>query len=83
VIFEHEVVGDRTGTMTRSDIGLQRRVNQPGLRGLQLAAVAAPAFRIEEDVVLLEDLGDVRLQRDQVGRILRVAADRNRTGDVL
>ena len=72
-----------TGMMTRSvRSALQRRVEQPGLRRLQLAAVAAAAFRIEEQIVLLEDLGDVRLQRDQVRRILRVAADRDRAGDV-
>ena len=57
-------------------------MNQPRLGRLQLAAVAAAAFRIEEQVVLLQDLGDVRLQRDQVRRILRVAADRDRAGHV-
>ena len=56
---------------------------QPGLRRLQLAAVAAAAFRIEEQIVLLQHLGDVGLQRDQVRRILGVAADRNRAGDVV
>ena len=83
VILEHQVVRDRR----RHDhevraFGRQRRVNQPGLRRLQLAAVAASAFRIEEEVVLLQHLRDVRLQRDQVRRILRVAADRDRAGDV-
>ena len=60
----------------------ERRMNQPRLGRLQLAAVAPAAFRIEEQVVLLQDLGDVRLQRDQVRGILRVAADRDRAGDV-
>ena len=83
VIFEHQVVGDRR----RDDhqIGAsrrQRRMDQPGLGRLQLAAVAPAAFRIEEQVVLLQDLGDVRLQRDQVRGILRVPADRNRAGHV-
>ncbi len=84
VILEHEVVGDgdRNDRPGRRRSARERRVNQPGLRRLQLAAVAASAFRIEEQVVLLEDLGDVRLQRDQVRRILGVAADRNRAGDV-
>ena len=69
--------------MTRSATsGRQRRVNQAGLRRLQLAAVAASAFRVEEQIVLLQHLGDVRLQRDQVGRILGVAPDRDRAGDV-
>ena len=60
----------------------ERGMNQPGLGRLQLAAVAPAAFRIEEQVVLLQDLGDVRFQRDQVGGILRVAADRDRAGHV-
>ena len=69
--------------MTRfGQSAVERRVNQSGLRRLQLAAVAASAFRIEEQVVLLQHLGDVRLERDQVGRILGVAADRDRAGDV-
>ena len=63
-------------------LGLQRRVEQPGLRRLQLAAVAAAAFDVEEQVVPLQQLGDVRLERDEVRRILGVAADRNRAGDV-
>ena len=63
-------------------VGLQRRVQQPGLRALHLAAVAAPAFRIEEEVVTAQQLRDVRLQRDQVHRIFHVAADRHRAGHV-
>ena len=69
--------------MTRSRRpAVERRVDQAGLGRLQLAAVAASAFRIEEQVVLLQHLGDVRLQRDEVRRILRVAPDRDRAGDV-
>ena len=55
---------------------------QPGLRRLELAAVAASAFRIEEQVVLLQHLRHVGLERDEIRRILDVAADRNRAGDV-
>ena len=57
----------RSGLLARCSAALK----QPGLRRLQLAAVAAAAFRIEEQIVLLQDLGDVRLQRDQVRRVLR------------
>ena len=84
VILEDQIVGDRD----RDDhqvgtLGAERGVEQPGLRRLQLAAVAAPAFRIEEQVVLLQHFGDVGLEHNQVGRILGRAADRNRAGDVL
>ncbi len=83
MIFEHEVVGD----CGRNDdeIALlrgQRGVNQSNPGRLQLAAVAAAAFGIEEQIVLLDDLGDVRLEGDQVRRILGVAADGNRPGHV-
>jgi hypothetical protein len=83
VILEHEVVRDRD----RHDhevvaLCLQRRVQQACFRRLQLAAVAASAFRIEEQIVLLQDLGDVGLQRDQVRGVLRVPSDRDRAGDV-
>jgi hypothetical protein len=57
-------------------------VQQTGLRRFQLTAVAASAFRIEEQVVAMQHFGDVRLQRDQVRRILRVAANRDRPGDM-
>ena len=62
--------------------GVQRRVQQPGLRRLQLAAVASPAFGIEQQIVAAQQLGDVRLERDEVRRILRVAADGNRARHV-
>ena len=62
---------------------IEARVEQAGLHRLQLAAVAAAAFRIEEQVVLVQQLADVGLERDQVGRVLGVAADRQRAGDVL
>ena len=83
MILEHEIVGD--GDRNDDQIGLvggERGMDQAGLRRLQLAAVAAAAFGIEEEIVLLEDLGDVGLERDQVRGILRVAPDRNRAGDV-
>ena len=84
VIFEHEVVRDADRNDDEAGlVGGQRRVNQPGLRRLQLAAVAAAAFRIQKEIVLLQDLGDVRLERDQIRGILGVAPDRNRAGDVL
>ena len=84
VVLEHEVVGDRH----RHDdevrtIRAERRVEEPGLGLLQLAAVTASAFGIEKEIVLLQDLADVRLQRDEVRRIFHVAADRNRASDVL
>ena len=83
VILEDQVVGDgrRQDHQVRM-LGLQRRVHQAGLRRLDLAAVAAAAFRVEEEVVLAQQLRDVGLQRHQVGRVLGVAADRNRAGDV-
>ena len=59
------------------------RMQQSGLEGLELAAVAPSAFGIEEQIVLLQDFGDVGLERDQVRGILGVAADRQRAGDVL
>ena len=64
------------------DVGLQRRVQQSGLRRLHLAGVAAPALDVEEQVAALQQLGDVGLERDQVGRVLGVAPDRDRAGDV-
>ena len=84
VVLEHEVVGDRH----RNDdeigpVGAQCGVEQSGFRRLQLAAVAPAAFRVEEEIVLLEDFGDIRLQRDQVRGILGVAPDRDGAGDVL
>ena len=83
VIFEHEIVGDRH----RHDhqvrhVSRERGVEQARLRHLQLAAVAAAALRIEEQIVLLHDLGDVGLERDEVRGILRAAPDRNRARDV-
>ena len=57
-------------------------MQQAGLRRLQLAGVAASALDVEEQVAALQQLGDVGLQRDQVGRVLGVAPDRDRAGDV-
>jgi len=83
-ILEHEIVRDRHRNDEQvGTSGGQRRLEQSGLGELQLAAVAAPAFRIEEQVVLLENLRDIRLQRDEVRRVFGVAANRNRAGDVL
>jgi hypothetical protein len=62
VILEHQVVGDATGMISQvGPLGAERGVEQAGLRRLQLAAVAAAALGIEEQVVLLEHLGDVAL----------------------
>ena len=57
--------------------------SSPVFGRLQLAAVAAAALGIEQQIVAAQQLGDVRLQRDQVRRILGVAADGNRAGHVL
>ena len=61
-------------------VGLQRRVQQARLRALHLAAVAAPALRIEEQVVTPQQLRHVCLQRHEVHRIFHVAAYRHRAG---
>ena len=84
VILEHQIVGDgRRHDHQPGHLRRQRRVQQPGLRRLQLAAVASPAFGIEQQVVAPQQLGDVRLERDEIGRVLGIAADRNRAGHVL
>ncbi len=84
VILEHQIVGDGDGDDHQvRPLGFERGVEQAGFRRLQLAAVAAPALGVEEQVVLLEDLGDVGLERDQVGRVFRRAAQRDRAGQVL
>ena len=57
-------------------------MQQARLRRLQLARIAAPAFDVEEQIVPLQQLGDVGLQRDEIRRVLGVAADRDRAGDV-
>ena len=57
-------------------------MQQTRLGRLQLAAVAPSAFRIEEQILLLQNFGHVRLQRDQVDRILAVPANRNRADDM-
>ena len=58
-------------------------LNSPIFARLQLAAVAAAALGIEEQVVLAQQLADIRLQRDQIRGILGVAPDRQRPGHVL
>ena len=82
VIFEHYVVGHRHRDHDRSRVRLQRRVQQSRLRRLQLAGVAASPFDVEEEIVPLQQLRDVRLERHEIRGILRVAADRNRPGHV-
>ena len=57
-------------------------MDQAGLRDLQFPAVAASAFRVEEEVVFAQQLGDVGLQRDEIGLVLRVASNRDGAGDV-
>ena len=83
-ILEHQVVRDgHRHDVQHRHLGQHDGVEQARLGGLQFAAVAAAAFRVEEQVVRLEQFRDERLQRDQVGRIARASPDRNRTGDVL
>ena len=71
------------GTMTEAlrSAG-QCRVQQSRLRRFQLSGVTAATFDVEKEVVAPEDLRDVGLQRDEVGRVLRVAANRDRAGHV-
>ncbi len=84
VILEHQVVRHRDRhELQPAHAGVEAGAEQAGLGGLQFAAVAAPAFRIEEQVVLVQQLADVGLERDQVRRVFHVAADRQRAGDVL
>ena len=72
-----------TGMIIRSDRAASRAaLNRPVFAGLQLAAVAASALRVEEQVVALQQLCDVRLQCDQIRGILGVAADGNRPRDM-
>ena len=83
VIFEHQVIGNGRGEDHHVRVlGLEGGVHEPGLRGLDVAAVAAAALGVEEQVVLAEQLPHVRLQRHQVGRILGVASDRHGAGDM-
>src|SRR5262249_35592931 len=83
-VLEHQVVrdADRHDREVRL-VGGQRRVDQAGLGGLELPAVAAAAFGLEKEIVFLEDLGGVRLERKEIGGVLGVAPDGNRAGDVL
>ena len=81
LVFEHQVVGDRH----RDDdhVGSARQhhgLQQTGLHGLDLAAVAAPTFQIEKQIVTLHQLGHICPQRGQVGGVSRIAPDRDRTG---
>ncbi len=83
VVLENQVVGD--GNRDDDGLGtarLHRRVQQTGLRRFHLSGVAAAALDVEHQVVALQQFRDVGLQRDQVGRILGVAPDRNGAGHV-
>ena len=62
--------------------GVQRGVEQTGLRRLQLAAVASPTLGIEQQIVAAQYLCDVGLERDEVRRVLRITADGNRARHV-
>ena len=62
--------------------GRQGGMNESRLRALDLTAVASTSLGIEEQVVFSGERGHVRFQRDQVGRVLHVAADWNRARDV-
>ena len=81
-VFEDQVVGDGAGHEQQFRSAPERGVHQAGLRRLELAAVAASALDVEHQVVAAEDLGDVGLERDQVARVLDVATDGNRAGDM-
>ena len=82
-ILDHDVVrhGARDHHQVRA-CRLERRVDQACLRRLQLTAVAASALDVQHQVVTVQQLGDVRLQRDQVDRVFRVPPDGQRTGHV-
>src|SRR5947207_656472 len=82
VIFEHDVVSHRYRYDDRGRVGLHRRVEKPRLRRLQLSRIAPAALDVEQQVMALQQLGDIRFERDQVGRVLRVPADWNRSGNV-
>jgi hypothetical protein len=84
VVFEHQIIRNRhRHDRHAGKVGTEAGAEQPGLRVLQLAAVAAAAFGIEEQIVGVEQRADVGLQRDQVGGILGIAPDRQRPRDVL
>ena len=83
LVLEHEVVGDSDGH--DHDVGapgLQDRLQQSRLQGLELAAVAASALRVEEQVVPVHELGHVRPQRGEVGGVAGVPANRDGAGHV-
>ena len=83
VVLQHEVVGDgERDDLQFLGIGLHCGVQQPCFRRFQLAGVAPPAFDVEEQIVALQQLRDVSLERDEVGRVFRVAPDRDRASDV-
>ena len=79
MILEHHVVGDRHRYDDGSRVGLHGGMQQAGFRGLELPRVAPPPLEVEEQVVALEQLGDVCLERHQVCRVLCVPANGNRT----
>ena len=82
-ILEHEVVGN--GHRQDDQVvhaRLHRRVDEAGLRRLQFAAVAPAPLDVKEQIVRPEQFPDIRLERDQVRRVLRVATDRDGPGDV-
>ncbi len=79
MILEDQVVRDGRGDDHQiAPAGGQRRAEQTGLGRLELAAVAAAAFRVDEQIVFLQDLGDIRLERRQVHRIFQVPTDGDR-----
>src|SRR5436190_1095203 len=83
VVFEHEVVrnGGRDYRDAR-DVRLQRRMQQSGLWFVQLAAVAPSTFGIEKEIVPSQQFRYVRLQRDEIDGVLRVAAHWHGAGDM-
>ena len=88
---QHEVLDDQVvGDGGRYDdqfllapVRLCRGMQQPGLERLELAAVAASALQVQEEIGPAQQLGDVRLERDEVGGVFHLPANGDGAGDVL
>ena len=63
VVLEHEIVGngERNDRGVRA-LGLHRGVQEARFRRLHLAGVAPAAFDVEEQVVALQQLRDIRFR---------------------
>src|SRR5687767_4083260 len=70
VIFQHQIVRNRSRQKHEVlNIGMQRRAEQADLARLQFAAITAPALWIEKEIVLVEQLAHICLERDEIGGI--------------